>query len=43
MIVYRFDRYVVYQVFRATVEYQILFGDQLFVPILGIWLHQAVL
>ena len=42
MIVYRFSRYVVDQVFRAAVGYRILFGDNLLVPILGIWPHQAV-
>jgi len=43
MIVYRFGRYVVGQVFRAAVEYRILFGFHLLEPILGIWPHQAVL
>jgi len=42
MNVYRFGHYVYYRVFRAAVEYQILFGFHLLVPILDIWPHQAV-
>jgi len=42
MAVYRFGRYVADQVFRAAVEYRILFWFHLLVPILGIWPHQAV-
>ena len=37
MIVYRLYHYVVDQVFRAAVEYRILFGFHPLVPILGVW------
>jgi len=43
MMVNRFGRYVADQVFKTAVEYRILFGFHLLVPILGIWPHQAVL
>jgi len=43
MIIYRFGRYVVDQVFGAAVEYRILFGFHLLWPILDFWPHQAVL
>jgi len=42
MKVYRFGRYVVGQVFRVAVGYQISFGFHPLGPILGIWPHQAV-
>jgi len=37
MKVNSFGCYVVYHVSRAAVEYRILFGFHLLVPILGIW------